>query len=101
MGQSEGMDSGLHGNDDAYNVYDKPLFASKSSSLYRPGKVADDDREFEDDAAGRTKSRPARDFSGVDSGAAAPARTKPVEFEKEDEPDPFGLDQFMESAKTG
>ena len=31
----------------------------------------------------------------------APARTKPVEFEKEDEPDPFGLDQFMESAKTG
>ena len=35
---------------------------------YRPGKVADDDREFEEDALKRPKA--ARDFSGVDSGAA-------------------------------
>ncbi len=43
--------------------------------------------------------RRGRDFSGVDSGAAAPARTKPVEFEKEDEPDPFGLDQVRRACE--
>jgi hypothetical protein len=36
----------------------------------------------------------------VDSGAAAPARTKPVEFEKEDEPDPFGLDQVPRACRV-
>lgn len=57
-GVPQGMSSGVDGDDAAYNVYDKPLFAAKSQSLYRPGKVADDDREFEADALKRTK--PAR-----------------------------------------
>lgn len=41
--------------------------------------------------------KPDRDFSGVDRTQPSEPHTKPVEFEKEQ--DPFGLDEFLDKAK--
>ena len=38
--------------------------------------------------------------SGAEAGGAG-GRGRPVEFEQEDEADPFGLDEFLDSAKEG
>jgi len=45
------------------------------------------------------KFRPDKDFTGVDRSKPTEARNKPVEFEKPEE-DPFGLDEFLNTAKT-
>eukprot|EP00850_Spirogloea_muscicola_P018416 SM000168S02615 [mRNA] locus=s168:225750:226277:+ [translate_table: standard] len=73
--QEQGMESGFAA-DDAYNVYDKGLFARERPSL--SGLV------------------------GSVKGAAGGGRDKPVEFEKDAvEADPFGLDQFLTEVKKG
>jgi SNW domain-containing protein 1 len=102
--QSQGMDSGF-ADEEAYNVYDKPLFQGSSANfLYRPKKDndsevygGDDDEEGGDDKQGTDKFKPNRDFSGVDRSRRAEPRRAPVEFEKEE--DPFGLDEFLTEAK--
>ena len=48
--QEGGMASGL-ASEDAYNLYDKPLFADRGSNLYRP-KAAQDDELYGGSAAG-------------------------------------------------
>jgi hypothetical protein len=40
--QDQGMAAGF-GQDDSYNMYDKPLFADRGSNLYRPKAAADDE----------------------------------------------------------
>jgi SNW domain-containing protein 1 len=101
--QSQGMDSGF-ADEEAYNVYDKPLFQGSSANfLYRPKKDNDsevyggDEEEEGDDKQGTDKFKPNRDFSGVDRSRRAEPRRAPVEFEKEE--DPFGLDEFLTEAK--
>ena len=108
--QDGGIGSGLN-QDDAYNVYDKALFASKGSNLYRPKAV--DDGEMYGGGAGNdeegllatAKFKPDKGFSGAEGrggggGGSAGPRTGPVEFEA-DADDPFGLNDFMTEVNTG
>lgn len=96
---SKGMDSG-YGDDEAYNVYDKPWREANSigSHIYRPSKALDQDLYGADleKIVNTNRFVPDKDFSGTDRSGANP-RTGPVQFEKEE--DPFGLDQFLNMAK--
>ena len=89
--QEKGLDSGL-GQEDAYNLYDKPLFADRRE-LYkasRPGEEVD---------TGRFK--PDKGFSGADYSRdgremAAQGHEDGVQFEVDPaEADPFGLNAFL------
>ncbi|KAL7751562.1 mRNA splicing protein [Sorochytrium milnesiophthora] len=108
--QSEGLSSGF-GNDDSYNLYDKPLFSGGSSglsSIYRP-KAAADDEMYGGDAAqaynsivntDRFTAAPGRGFTGAEGEGQS--RDGPVQFERESATsDPFGHQEFMKQAKKG
>lgn len=96
---SKGMDSG-YGDDEAYNVYDKPWRDANSlgSHLYRPTKSVDQDLYGGDldKIVNTNRFVPDKEFSGTDRSAQN-TRSGPVQFEKEE--DPFGLDQFLNMAK--
>lgn len=96
---SKGMDSG-YGDDEAYNVYDKPWRDANSmgSHLYRPSKQIDQDLYGGDldKIVSTNRFVPDKEFSGTDRSAQN-QRSGPVQFEKEE--DPFGLDQFLNMAK--
>uniref|UniRef100_A0AAG5CRK6 SKI-interacting protein SKIP SNW domain-containing protein n=1 Tax=Anopheles atroparvus TaxID=41427 RepID=A0AAG5CRK6_ANOAO len=96
---SKGMDSG-YGDDEAYNVYDKPWRESGTlgQHLYRPSKALDNDAYGADldKIVSTNRFVPDKEFSGTDRSGQA-ARQGPVQFEKEE--DPFGLDQFLSMAK--
>lgn len=96
---SKGMDSG-YGDDEAYNVYDKPWreAGTLGSHLYRPSKGVDQEAYGADldQIISTQRFVPDKEFSGTDRSAQA-ARQGPVQFEKEE--DPFGLDQFLNMAK--
>ncbi|KAI1320812.1 mRNA splicing protein [Mortierella claussenii] len=98
--QSSGLGSGFK-DDEAYSVYDKPMFMHTGSSVYRPKRSGDDggndDVGNEDDisralASDRFGSAgiSGRGFKGAEGGRSM-QRDGPVAFEKEDI---FGLDQF-------
>lgn len=98
--QSKGLGSGFDGGDDSYNIYDKPMFANTSaSSIYRP-RGADSDMYGDEELEKLRKSRFTADkgFQGADASAA---RDGPVQFEKEEDDDVFGLDKFFTEAKKG
>lgn len=104
--QSSGLNSGF-ANEDAYSAYDKPLFAGSSANqIYRPkrfeqeeyGGVSGVDTEGIEKMIGG--QGPSRGFKGAEGGTNV-ARDGPVQFEKEQEADPFGLEQFLSSAKRG
>ncbi|WFD36844.1 hypothetical protein MCUN1_003734 [Malassezia cuniculi] len=100
--------SNSFGDEDSYNVYDKPLFhgSSAAAAIYRrPGGGSADDiygggteegiaQELEHDrfGLGKTKS-----FAGAEHQQQ---RDGPVQFEK-DESDPFAINQFLDDAKRG
>ncbi|XP_055373819.1 puff-specific protein Bx42 [Condylostylus longicornis] len=96
---TKGMDSG-YGDDEAYNVYDKPWRGDNSlaNHLYRPSKQVDNDVYGADldKIVNTQRFVPDKEFSGTDRSGQNP-RTGPVQFEKEE--DPFGLDQFLTMAK--
>lgn len=96
---TKGMDSG-YGDDEAYNVYDKPWreAGSLGTHLYRPSKAIDNEAYGADldKIVNTNRFVPDKEFSGTDR-AAQSARSGPVQFEKEE--DPFGLDQFLNMAK--
>ncbi|KAF7993549.1 hypothetical protein HCN44_010144 [Aphidius gifuensis] len=102
---SKGMDSGF-GHDDEYTVYDKPWRPNTiGSQIYRPSKNIDKDNYGEDleRLVKTNKFVPDKEFSGTDRSVV---RTGPVQFEKGEEepveeidPDPFGLDRFLQNAK--
>ncbi|XP_014260050.1 SNW domain-containing protein 1 [Cimex lectularius] len=99
---TKGMDSGF-GDDESYNVYDKPWRDGNSlaNHLYRPGKNVDKEI-YGDDLEKIMKTNrfvPDKEFSGTDR-AGGGRSSGPVQFEK-DEEDPFGLDQFLTQAKRG
>ena len=83
--QEAGIGSGFHG-DDAYDVYDKPLFNDKGGGIYKPTADAD----------------------GADGAARDAGRASgPVEFQRHGGggggggEDPFGLDAFLDEVKGG
>ncbi|KAI7861481.1 SKIP/SNW domain-containing protein [Spinellus fusiger] len=111
--QSEGINSGFK-DDEAYSLYDKPLFAETASSIYKfKGKGnsdvlgstdADDiERSIQQDKFGIGR----KGFQGAEGGEGS---SGPVEFEKETvggqktkeaDKDVFGLDTFLNKAKRG
>ncbi|KAI9105748.1 SKIP/SNW domain-containing protein [Phlyctochytrium arcticum] len=96
--QAQGIGAGF-GGDDAYDLYDKPLFqGSSANAIYKPKKA-------EEGVVGVSTEKleqmlgdngPHRGFQGTDG----PARQGPVQFEKE-QADVFGIDEFMSTAKRG
>ena len=96
---SKGMDAG-YGDDEAYNVYDKPWreAGTLGSHLYRPSKAVDQEIYGADldKIVNTNRFVPDKEFSGTDRSDQS-KRQGPVQFEKEE--DPFGLDQFLNMAK--
>lgn len=103
--QTQGISSGF-GDDDSYNVYNKPLFqASSANAVYRPKKATDEEayggeadfQKLQD----TSKFQPDKGFTGTEKREKGlQPRDKPVEFEKKKpEEDPFGLDEFLSAAK--
>ena len=96
---------GGFGGEDEYNVYDAPLLkrGELASHVYRPKEVKDfASTEAEQDAAYDSLLKTDKfrqSASGSRASEAATARDGPVQFEKETEADPFGLDSFLQSAK--
>jgi len=80
--QEQGVSSGFH-VDDAYDLYDKPLFPDKGKGIYKPGASAGD----------------------TEGANTASTRTGPVEYQRqggnEADADPFGLDAFLSEVKGG
>jgi SNW domain-containing protein 1 len=105
--QNEGLDSGF-GADDSYNVYDERLFSGSHnplSSAYRPKGNADDEIYGGSDAnamydklskSDRFQSGHNKGFSGSSTAAS---RDGPVEFERAQPADVFGVDEFMSQAR--
>lgn len=86
--QETGHQAGM-GSDDAYNLYDKPLFTDRSD-VYR-GRASN--REGGDQDVDTSRFKPSKGFSGADKSSG-----KAVEFEREGDDgvaDPFGLDDFL------
>ncbi|KAM0892071.1 hypothetical protein ACQ4PT_026007 [Festuca glaucescens] len=104
--QDKGMNSGFAG-DDEYNIYTKGLFNGQSSmsQLYRPKKDGDsevyggDADEQLDKVMKTERFKPDKAFSGASERSGK--RDRPVEFDKQEENDPFGLDQFLTEVKKG
>jgi SNW domain-containing protein 1 len=99
--QTAGMSSGFE-DDDAYNVYSEPWRkdANLGQNIYRPGKNVDKEAYGGEDLDELRKTNrfvPDKEFSGTDRAAGAGRSGGPVQFEKEE--DPFGLDQFLDTAK--
>lgn len=98
---SKGMDSG-YGDDEAYNVYDKPWRegGSLANHIYRPSKQVDSDIYGGDldKIVNTNRFVPDKDFAGADRSGQT-QRSGPVQFEKED--DIFQLDKFLDTAKKG
>lgn len=98
---SKGMDSG-YGDDEAYNVYDKPWRegGSLANHIYRPSKQVDADIYGGDldKIVNTSRFVPDKDFAGTDRSGQN-QRSGPVQFEKED--DIFQLDKFLDTAKKG
>lgn len=101
--QTSGIASGF-GDEDAYNLYSRPLFGAGAAGAhliykpaFAPGNAMDEEDDAIDSAAGR--GRAAKAFSGAAEGAP---RTGPVEFEMAPavSADPFGLDQLLQDART-
>ncbi|KAJ3368626.1 mRNA splicing protein [Kappamyces sp. JEL0680] len=96
--QTSGISQGF-GAADAYDIYDKPLFQSAVSSIYKPtrgnGEEGVDTKQFESLLANKG---PSRGFSGTDATQGA-SSGGPVVFEKEG--DVFKIDAFMNAAKRG
>lgn len=112
---------GSFADDDAYNLYDKPLFhgSSAAAAIYksRGGMSEGNDESFgggteegvgkalANDRFGLGPSKLGRGL-GFEGDAEKEAREGPVQFEKDvsinpAEADLFGVDQFLDEAKRG
>jgi len=104
--QDKGMDSGFAA-DDQYNLYDKGLFTAQPtlSTLYKPKKDNDEEMygnadEQLDKIKNTERFKPDKAFTGA-SERVGSKRDRPVEFEKEEEQDPFGLEKWVSDLKKG
>ncbi len=103
--------SGNFADDDAYNLYDRPLFhgSSAAAAIYKArGNITEGDQ---DSFGGGTEEGIGKALDNDRFGLGAPrvgfegateqeVREGPVQFEK-DSGDVFGLDKFLNEAKTG
>lgn len=107
-----------YGDEDSYNLYDKPLFSGSSAAaaIYRrpTGRGGADDIYAVDDGAeleeelrnndrfglGQSKFKGAQMDTDAQEPAAPAPRSGPVQFEK-DSSDPFAINQFLDTAKRG
>ena len=94
--KTSGMSSGFSG-EDAYNIYDKPLFKQSSTRQFVPKR---DKNEMVGgvERAGIESLVKNRGFSGTD---ASTDKGGPVRFKKYEGDDIFGVDAFMAAAKRG
>jgi hypothetical protein len=103
--QSRGLNSG-YDDDEGYNVYSEPWRnnSSISQSIYRPGKNVDKEAyggaEDLDNLKKTSRFVADKGFEGTERGAGSSSRSGPVQFERNEEEDPFGLDQFLATAKN-
>uniref|UniRef100_A0A914W402 Uncharacterized protein n=1 Tax=Plectus sambesii TaxID=2011161 RepID=A0A914W402_9BILA len=100
-GLLQGLDSGDI-DDETYAVYDKPWRNQDNVTqyIYRPGKNLDKNI-YGDDLDKIIKTNRFvldKGFSGADPNAK---RDGPVQFERSEEDNPFGLGQLLKSAKEG
>ncbi|KAK9894155.1 hypothetical protein P389DRAFT_163221 [Cystobasidium minutum MCA 4210] len=101
------------GDDDSYNLYDRPLFsgAAAAAAIYRRGQVGDDADEGLAGTAEGIESSMKNDRFGLgqskfEGSDLQSVREGPVQFEK-DTPmtssnaaaDPFGVNAFLDEAK--
>lgn len=101
-GRADGSLAGGYGADDAYNLYDRPLFTGGNASehQYRPQRAGDNGND-----GGRDKNSRAGRLSGTGTSRGARPRDRPVEFTRDTElkssanDDPYGLDKFLSEAK--
>eukprot|EP00177_Eucheuma_denticulatum_P006302 GFKZ01011494.1.p1 GENE.GFKZ01011494.1~~GFKZ01011494.1.p1 ORF type:complete len:587 (+),score=84.17 GFKZ01011494.1:197-1957(+) len=101
-GRADGSLAGGYGADDAYNLYDRPLFTGGNATehQYRPQRGNDNDKD-----GGADKSSRLGRLSGTGASGGARPRDRPVEFTKDTElkssanDDPYGLDKFLSEAK--
>lgn len=109
--QETGLDTGL-ASEDAYNIYDKPLFTDRSALFRRQGGRHDESAgELRDEEIDTGKFKPDKGFSGVDYGRGQArggdvegGRSDGLQFEKDPadvEADPFGLDAFLSDVHEG
>lgn len=99
--QEQGMGTGF-GGEDSYNLYDKPLFASRDSNLFRPVRGQDDELYGGGDKDGGIRTEKFKADRGFSGAEADGKRGAGVEYEaKGQEADPFGLDQFMQNVDKG
>lgn len=100
--QTAGMDSGF-GAEDSYNLYDKPLFANReaANAIYRPfqGQQDDEDETVENVTKEGRFDVLGRAGQGFKGSEGVEAREGPVQFEKDDGEDKFGVSQLLEDAK--
>jgi len=86
--QDTGTQAGI-GAEDAYNLYDKPLFTDRSDVYRAKGNGPGEDVDT-------SRFKPSKGFAGTDYSKEAAGG--PVEFEAED---PFGLDAFLTDVRKG
>lgn len=100
--QQAGVEGGF-GDDDEYNLYDKPLFADRTAaSIYKSTKEYQDD-DLEDPTKNsvskvlKTSHKPNRGFEGTDYTQGA--RTQPVEFiQKNDSTDVGNMESGLQKS---
>lgn len=101
--------SGTFASDDAYNLYDKPLFhgSTAAAAIYkaRGNMDAGDDTKFAGGTEEGISNALANDrfqlgASGFQGADEQEVREGPVQFEK-DNGDVFGVDKFLDEAKRG
>lgn len=103
--QEHGLGTGFAA-EDTYNLYDKPLFADRGSSLFKVNKNADDETyggEAGEGGVRTDKFKADTGFAGAEGdGGGSKRGAGGVEYESAPvEADPFGLDQFLEEVQKG
>ncbi|KAJ2352854.1 mRNA splicing protein [Coemansia sp. RSA 2618] len=103
--QPSASNAALH-NDEAYNLYDKPLFgtAARASAQYRPSAAIDEANRASEVERMMDSDRFGAQLQGLGSSGSKQGdgskklqpRSGPVEFEKGDV---FGIDAFANTAR--
>lgn len=103
--------AGHFGDEDSYNLYDRPLFhgSSAAAAIYKArGNISDGNQESfgggtEEgigEALGNDRFGLGQPRVGFEGAQEQEVREGPVQFEK-DSGDVFGLDKFLDEAKSG
>jgi SNW domain-containing protein 1 len=81
--QEQGIGGTALGADDAYNLYDKPLFADKGNAIYRPRANRQDEETYGGDGGPAVDTGRFKADTGFEGAVAGTRGSGPVEFESE------------------